>query len=223
MDRVFIVAGGPSVAGQDTDQLKGERVIAINLSWSRVPFAQVLFFGDDRWWQEYQADVLAGFAGRIVTCAHLVAHPRLEKLRRRMMPGLSADKGEVMVRRTSLTGALNLAVHMGFREIVLCGADGQPGADGRVHHHAEYGPRLATSQSNQWAEQRRDLAAAAIDLQRWGVSVINASPGSALADLWPVMALDDVLKHKEKYDDERSDGEVLQRVDAPLHSGAGAL
>jgi hypothetical protein len=112
---------------------------------------------------------------------------------------------------------------MGFREIVLLGADGQSGADGRIHHHEEYGPRLATSHSNQWDEQRKDLDAAAIDLKRWGVSVINASPGSALADLWPVMALDDLFEKQEDQDEQCADGKMLQRMDAAVHSGAGAV
>ncbi|WP_375782910.1 hypothetical protein ACE10Z_23640 [Bradyrhizobium sp. Pha-3] len=174
--------------------MKGQRVIAINSSWHRVPFAEILFFADDRWWREYSAQVLAGFAGRIVTCAEAVHHVRLEKLyRRTMVPGLSINPGVVMVRRTSLTGAMNMAVHLGCREIVLLGADGKPGEDGRLHHHAEYGPRLRTCYSGLWAEQRKDLETAAADLARWGISVVNASPGSALSDLWPVTTLDDVL------------------------------
>jgi len=195
VSRVFIVAGGPSVAGQDTDRLERQRVIAINSSWQCVPFAEILFFGDDRWWREYLHLVLAGFTGRIVTCAQAVHHARIEKLQRRTCPGLSDNRGEVMVRRTSLTGAINLAVHMGFNSIVLLGADGGPSPDGRIHHHAEYGPRLNTSFSNLWAEQRKDLEAAAVDLKRLGVEVVNASPSSALSDLWPIVTLDDVLEN----------------------------
>lgn len=193
MARVFIIAGGPSVAGQDTERLKDHPVIAINSSWMRVPFADTLFFSDGRWWREYADEVLVGFTGRIVTCTLDVFHPRFERLKRRTVPGLSYDAGEVMVRRTSLTGALNLAMHRGFREIVLLGADGKPGADGRIHHHDEYSPRLATSLSNLWDEQRLDLEAAAVDLRKKGVDVLNASPCSALADLWPVTTLDNIL------------------------------
>jgi hypothetical protein len=194
MSRVFIVAGGPSVAGQDTERLKGQRVIAINSSWQRVPFAEILFFADDRWWNEYHKAVLEGFVGRITTLAEAVHHPRLEKFHRRKIPGLSTDPRTLMVRRTSLTGAINLALHMGFREMVLLGADGGPAANGRLHHHAEYKWGIS---AQFWAEQREDLKAAAHDLKRLGVSVVNASPGSALADLWPIAMLDDVLKQAE--------------------------
>lgn len=190
MSKVFIVAGGPSVASQDTELLRGHRVIAINSSWQRVPFAEILFFGDGRWWRKYGQDVLAGFAGRIVTCAEEERHPRLEKLHRKFTPGLSNDPSTVAVLRTSLTGALNLAVHMGFRSIVLLGADGKAGPDGRMHHHAEYDGVLAASAD--FASQRKDLEVSAADLVRLGVSVVNASPGSCIS-FWPIANLEDVI------------------------------
>jgi len=190
-ETAFIIAGGTSVAGQNTDQLKGRKVLAINSSWSRVPFADYLFFADGRWWNEYKADVLAGFTGRIATCDRNVKHERFLKLKK-LKPdvGLSLDPEEVMVRHTSLTGAMNVLLHLGADPIVLLGADGQPGANGRVHHHAEYSGSMAMVQ---WTKQREDLEGAAAVLKGAGVRVVNASPGSALADLWPVVDLKDYL------------------------------
>lgn len=193
-ETAFIIAGGTSVADQDTDQLKGRKVIAINRSWERIPFANFLFFGDDRWWREFGSEVLARFPGRIVTCAPGVKHERFLKLKK-LKPdiGLSADPSEVMVRRTSLTGALNLAWHLGAEPIVLLGADGKRGANGRLHHHAEYDGAMANEVSTIWTEQRTDLTGAAEVLKAAGVRVVNASPGSALADLWPIVDLKDYL------------------------------
>lgn len=191
----FIVAGGPSFASQDHELLRWRRVIAINSSWKSVPFADFLFFGDDRWWRQYSAEVLAGFRGRIATCAAAVHHPRLMKLRR-IKPAvrLSNDRGEVMMRRTSLTGAINLAVHLGSRAIVLLGVDGKAAEDGRTHHHEPYPPALTNGRANQWAEQREDIECAAASLKAIGIPVFNASPGSALADLWPVMSLPQAIE-----------------------------
>jgi hypothetical protein len=53
-ETVFIVAGGPSVAAQNLDVLAGRKVIAVNSSYERVPGADVLFFGDCRWWDEHR-------------------------------------------------------------------------------------------------------------------------------------------------------------------------
>ena len=89
-----------------------------------------------------------------------------------------------------MTGAMNVLLHLGADPIVLLGADGQPGANGRVHHHAEYSGSMAMVQ---WTKQREDLEGAAAVLKGAGVRVVNASPGSALADLWPVVDLKDYL------------------------------
>lgn len=192
-ETVFIVAGGPSVASQNTDLLKGRKVIVINSSWERLPWAPVLFFGDDRWWREYSKEVLAGFPGRIITCAPEVRHPRFLKLKRAVHENqLCPMPDTVMVRRTSMTGAMNVAMHLGAAIIVLLGLDGKPGADGRLHHHEEYSMSLGGLEET-WQEQRRDLSCARASLAARGITVVNASPVSALADLWPIVPFEAYL------------------------------
>jgi hypothetical protein len=44
----FIVGGGVSVETQPVERLCGRRVIALNSSYLRVPFAVFLLFGDSR-------------------------------------------------------------------------------------------------------------------------------------------------------------------------------
>ena len=48
----FIVCGGPSVLGQNLELLRGRNVIVINSSVYAVPWADYLYFGDWRWWNE---------------------------------------------------------------------------------------------------------------------------------------------------------------------------
>ena len=185
----FIVAGGPSVRDQNTEQLRGKRVIAINSSWRRVPFADVLFFGDKRWWDRYGTEVQEnGFSGRIVTCAGEIAHPLVWNLRKEQPPGLMIDPACVWMRRTSLTAAINLAFHFGAKRIVLLGADGGPASDGTTHHHESY-PWDQTT--NCWQNQRDDLAKLVKPLQAHGLEVLNASPGSSL-DFWPIVHLNEI-------------------------------
>ena len=72
-ETVFIVGGGPSVLGQDLNALRGRRVIAINSSVHAVPWADILYFADWRWWYEPENRAAAtSFAGRVVTTSRQV-------------------------------------------------------------------------------------------------------------------------------------------------------
>ncbi len=185
----FIVAGGPSVAAQDTEALRGRRVIAINSSWRKVPFADVLFFGDSRWFNHNYRDVVRDFAGRIVTAAGEVEHVRLLHMHKAPPPGLADAPDTVMIRRTSSTAAINLAVHLGVARIVLLGLDGKPGPEGRTHHHA---PHPWDLRHDCWRDQSADLASLVGPLQSRGVTVINTSLQSDI-EFWPKVPLEQVL------------------------------
>jgi len=188
----FIVASGPSVASQDLTPLKGARVIAINSSWALVPFADLLFFGDARWFEQYGKAAAAGFAGRLATVASTVVHPRVLHLRRCIAAGLATSPDTVMIRRTSTTAAINLAVHLGVAGIVLIGVDNAIDAQGRSHHHA---PHPWDLRHGWQQEQRDDLTALVAPLQARGISVCNASPQSALT-CWPKVFLPEFLHHE---------------------------
>jgi hypothetical protein len=190
-ETVFIVGGGVSAETQPTERLRGRKVIALNSSYLRVPFADVLLFGDSRWWRvhkdkpEFQA-----FAGRIVTCSPHVDEARIWRLRRRNPPGLAAERDLVVLRRTVMTAGINLAVHLGAAAIVTLGLDGRADpASGRAHHHE---PHPWPQKPGCWAEQREDLASLVEPLAERGIGLRNASPGSAL-ELWPVYQLEQCL------------------------------
>lgn len=187
-ERCFIVAGGPSVAGIDLRPLRGQRVIAVNSSWSRAPFADLLFFGDARWWHHYRDEVLIGFPGRIASSARGIGHPRVRRLRASNLPGLAAEPDTVAIRRTSAGAAINLAVHLGVADIVLLGLDNRTDAAGRTHHHARHPWDLRT---DCFADQRAELEGIAAALRHLGIGVTNASPDSALP-FWPKMQLSEV-------------------------------
>ncbi len=185
----FIVAGGPSVLAQAVERLRGHRVIAINSSWSRVPFAEFLFFGDARWFDLHRDQVVNEFAGRIATCAKGVAHSRVLLLRRQPPPGLALEPDAVALQWTSTSGAMNLAVHLGAARVVLLGVDGRLAEDGRTHHHAPHPWDLRHG----WADKQRDeLASLVAPLAARRVEVLNASPGSAVP-YWPSISFEEAL------------------------------
>lgn len=189
----FIVAGGPSVADVDLEQLRGRRVIVINSSIHAVPWADVAYFGDWRWWNEPENQAaVANFGGRIVTVSRLVSDPKVLVCRSVKPPGLSQSRDSLTQKWTSLTAATNLAAHLVGRggTAVWLGADGKPAADGRAWHHKphRWGPR-----PNRYDLHRADIATMVGPLRQMGVTLLIASPGSAYADLWPVVDLRIIL------------------------------
>ena len=194
-ETVFIVGGGPSVLGQDLKALRGRRVIAINSSVYAVPWADILFFGDWRWWNEPDnRAAAASFAGRVVTTSRLVSDNKVLVCRKTNPPGLALEHNALMQKWTSLTAATNLAAHLigPGGTIVWLGADGKI-ADGRTHHHK---PHRWPHRPGCYDKQKADLVTIIPSLQRLKIAAFNASPGTAWADLMPVIDLRDMLESR---------------------------
>jgi hypothetical protein len=184
----YIVGGGPSLLTQPIDVLAGNKVIAINSSYAVVPEAQFVVFADMRWWCEHiKKRDWRNYRGKIISCSASASGPNLFSMQRKTTPGLADDPGTLMVKNTTLTAAINLAVHLGVSKIVLLGIDQCKAPDGRTHHHA---PHPWKQTPDCYARQSSDLPRVAKDLQERGIECVNASPGSALK-LWPIVDLQD--------------------------------
>jgi hypothetical protein len=186
-EQCFIVGGGPSLTGFDFERLRGRRIIVINSSYEVVPFADVLLFGDDRWWH-WRRDHARQFEGLIVTCGGILDF-RLKRMRAAKPEGPTEDRQALAFRNTSLTAAMNLALHFGVSRMVLLGIDMKAAADGRTHHHK---PHPHPSREGCWDRQMKDIVTFVEPLARRGVEVINANPDSRLA-LWPKHDIGELL------------------------------
>lgn len=185
----FIIGGGASVASQHIERLRDCNVIVINTSYVVAPWAQFLIFSDSRWWDLHKKN-LATFKGRIIcTSSTIKGPPRLFRMQRKSPPGLAKDAGTVSIRFTTLTAALNLAMHLGVSKIVLLGIDGKAAPDGKTHHHPPHPWRVV---KDCWKKQRQDVVKVADELKSMGIECVNASPDSAW-DLWPIVKLEDCL------------------------------
>jgi len=209
----FVIGGGPSVAAQNVESLKGRNVIVVNSSYEVAPWADLLFFGDYRWWNRHKHIIVRDFPGRIVTTSTSVQHPRVVRIRNarpnRSKPGvepplfLSVSPTAVPMRRTSFAPAINIAFLRGANPIVLLGADGKPAADGTTHHHKPhpwksrvggYDAKTKRYTESCWDIQRKaDMEPLAKDLAAKGIEVLNASPDSGWK-MWPIMTLAEALE-----------------------------
>ena len=211
----YIIGGGPSLLTQDLTLLDGKNVIVINSSYQAFPAAQFLVFADVRWWLDHR-QALKNFKGKIIS-THSAASglANLYHMQRKAMPGLAEDPGQLMVSKTTLTGAINLAVHHAACKIVLLGIDQRNAPDGRTHHHA---PHQWKQMANCFKRQQLDLPRIAEDLRARNIECVNASPGSALT-LWPVVNLEDHVAATSDFGDA---GSGRQYIPAPIHQSAGA-
>lgn len=190
-ETVFIVAGGPSVLNYDLNMLRGRRVIVINSSCFAAPWADILYFGDWRWWNEApNKAAVAGFGGRVVTVSQTMHDPKLLVCRKTKSWASAADS--LFQLWTSLTAATNLAAHLvgPGGSIVWLGADGGPAPDGRVWHHA---PHRWPAKAQRYQLHRSDVVKLVEPLRNAGVTLRIAGHGSAYADLWPAVSLQDIL------------------------------
>ncbi len=195
----FIVGGGPSVALQRPHRLEGRRVIVVNSSYETCPFADFIFFGDNRWHGEhrnrpaYQAFVKRG--GRVCTVSHPSGGMELLKLHR-IVPtcdanGLTTTRVGLSCQKTSYQGAMNLAVMLGATRLVLLGMDGKRNEAGMTHHHTPH--KWPTKEgTTTWDRQQVQLRFMVQPLRDRGIDVFNVNPDSNVK-LWPYAPIEDFL------------------------------
>lgn len=189
-ETVFILGGGPSVLTQNLELLRGRRLIAINSSFEAAPWADYVICADGRWFEHNRKKLATVFKGKIVTTSTVVkGPPRLYRLHKKSPPGLAEDPGVVSVRFTTLSAAMNLAVHLGANRLILLGIDGKKSADGRTHHHAPHPWRQI---QGCWEKQRGDLVKITEELKAKNIECLNASPDSVW-DLWPKVKFEDYV------------------------------
>jgi len=191
-ETAFLLGGGPSLRSFDAECLRGRRVIAINNSWELAPWADVLYFCDEKWWRWYGEKAATGFVGRyIVTPALHVPDRRGRLIKLTGATGLETDPCGLRHGSNSGYQAINLAYHFGARRIVLLGYD--MNVNGSTHWHAGH-PTTKPEAFQQTLDNAMlpKFPTIVEPLATAGVEVLNATPGSALT-CWPIVPLGDTL------------------------------
>lgn len=198
-ETVFVLAGGPSVADLDLSPLAGRRVIAINSAHLSWPMADIVFYADARWWTDLGSKESVR-AARIVTTGAAGPASGLHLVKVEPSPGIALDPCRVALRRTSVSGAINLAVHLGAARVVLLGVDGGL-VNGRRHHHGVKYPWPLVDRC--FDEHRVELEALAPSVAAVGVEVLNCSPVSALR-CWERIAFPEALEMIDRKSESRA-------------------
>lgn len=165
------------------------RVLAVNNTWSLVPWASAMYAGDRQWWDRYGDQVT--FTGPKWTRDHVAASRfGLRWVALANGKGLCTKPGFVNSGGNSGFQAINLAWHFGARQIVLLGFDMHRNSG--AHWHGEHDGMISAPAMHipAWRSAMDPLAR---DLRYAGVHVINATPGTAL-ECFPKMELFEALR-----------------------------
>jgi hypothetical protein len=189
-NRIYIVGGGPSLTGFSWDLLRHKRVIAINRAYEVIPWAEILLFVDNRFFDWHRENILA-FEGRIVAASRKpVPHPKVEHYKLSGLSGIDLRQGYLCHGNNAGYAAINLAVQLDASEVVLLGVDMKFSEDGRTHWHS--GHKLANPRS-QFDKMLPYFDILPPILDRLGVKVYNASVDSDL-DVFEKIPLEGAVK-----------------------------
>lgn len=204
---VFVIGGGPSVAGADLclsyrqrRHLFSHRVIGVNNAGFLDNGVDLLFFGDAKWY-DWNKDRVQQHTALVAT-----SHPQFEHyshilyLQRTNKAGYRFRSPDVLPWNGSSGGsAIALAAMLGAYRIVLVGFDMRSIA-GVKNFHKEHLER-PTIQDSDSADPYRPrflrflskLEELKERLDRQGIETINTTPDSALT-VFPFRRLTDVLE-----------------------------
>lgn len=173
---VAIFASGPSMNAALAEQCRGLRTIAINnQSFDCVPWADVIYGSDVKWWRHYLS-VVSTLPGRKISLEYGLPINGVEYLR--PSSKVFDDRPEYLsTGANSGYAALCLAVKLGAVRVLLYGYDMGP-RNGRMRRH-DYPANLASApRFKEWIPRFRTLAP---ELKARGVDVVNCTPGSAIS------------------------------------------
>lgn len=194
---VVCIGGGLSLTREQVDMVEASGVptIAVNDAYLLAPWADVCYFCDFEWWGWHTKGVarpslgldaaavaarFAAFAGQkcsISNSGHGIKDPAVHILRNDGDFGLSLQRTHLYTGRNSGFQALNLAVLAGAAKIILIGYDGKR-VDGQPSHW--FGEHPKPPNSKAYEIYRESFRASSNMLDRVGVKIFNASPGSAI-------------------------------------------
>lgn len=169
---VFIVGGGPSLRSVDLALLEDRHVIAVNNSYQLLPKAEVIFFGDARWWNWHGKDIPDDYPGRIITIAGArYVNSRVCRMGREFQLPLSDDP-KYLSGWDSGYAAINLAYLAGASRIVLLGFD-MGFTNGEAHWHEDHPEQTPESNyTNLFAPMYPGLVEA---LEKTGTQILLAT------------------------------------------------
>jgi hypothetical protein len=190
-DTFVVIASGPSLTQEQVDYCRGKaKVIVINDNYMRAPWADYLYFCDDKWFKWHKdKDEFKRFKGRKFAQYQIgKGHDRnreklteiyngynVELIGSKPESGLSIDPDVIHTGSNSGYQAINLAYHLGAKRIILIGYDMQL-TNGQAHWFGDHPDNIRSSYDS-FKKFYNHMAPHAEEL---GIEIINCTKKTAL-------------------------------------------
>ena len=175
---IVCIGSGPSLIAADVYLAKTApvRTLAINTAYQWVPSPDVLVGADAKWWG-WHPDAVA--LPSLKFSLQQTPYPQVIPLTWTTGDGIDLDPTRVRGGGHSGYAAINVAVHLGARTIVLLGYDLAPNAHGDDHCHAPHpdGSHL------QYAHRREIYRTLLAPLADRGIRIVNASRETTVPEI----------------------------------------
>lgn len=183
---IVCVASGPSLTAADVNACHGVvPVVTVNDGYRLAPWADVLYACDSKWWEQHKG--VPKFTGLKYSLESRAGRwPGVQVLRNTGDKGLEIDPTGLRTGRNSGYQAVNLAVHLGAKRILLLGYDMQP-TRGRAHFYDD-----RHQHQSPYALFREHFKSMVEPLKELGVTVINCTRETAL-NTFPCQPIEDAL------------------------------
>jgi len=190
-ERCIVAATGPSLSQAVAWQCFGIKTIAVNDAYTLFPWANILYACDAAWWDVHHG--VTFFAGEKWSShdpngndkRKAAAQYDLRIIRGQDQEGFSVNPSIIHYGGNSGFQAINLAILLGAKEILLVGFDMQ--ATTKRHFFGDHPPQLMNAANYQQFIAHFDRAATQLPP---GVRIVNCTPGSALR-CFPMLSLEE--------------------------------
>ena len=193
---VVCIGGGPSLTAEQVEYCRGKaRVIAINDAYKLAPWADVLYFCDDKWWMWHHKKLVEwqGMIVRLQGGKHDFGDPRIKVLRNLdQRDGLSDRQDGLHTGQNSGFQCINLAALFGAARILLLGYDMQVHMVGGLPKSHWFGDHPGGTSARVYEHMLRHFPSLIAPLKKKGIEIVNCTPGSKLR-CFPMMSLEDAL------------------------------
>ena len=175
-ETVYLIGGGPSLAKFEWNRLKNKKTIAINKAIQFYPNADALYWTDGRVYTWFREDI-DSFKGLKYTI-RANGKEDITSLKRGKKFGIEWAKDTIAHGNNSGCAAINLAIHLGAKRIILLGYD--MGNNGTVSHFHDGYPVNATGANIYKNQFMPAFDAIAEEIKGKGIQIFNACPTSKL-------------------------------------------
>jgi hypothetical protein len=165
----------------------GAKLLAVNTAYRFIPYQIDAILGADQKWWSWHPEAVS-WPNTMKFCLQPTPYPEVTTIPWTTGIGLDLTPGQVRGGGHGGYAAINLAVHLGAKRIVLLGYDLAPARNGVDHCHAPH-----PDGSHLHYEHRRAIYKTLMEpLTRLGITILNASRRTAIPDI-PRVTLEEAL------------------------------